>query len=56
MKMYRGFASQKTIENIASHDYVLTPGRYIDPEMAKDDGVPFGEKYAGLLDQLNSQF
>jgi type I restriction enzyme M protein len=41
---------------IESHGYVLTPGRYVGAADVEDDGVPFGEKFAGLRERLEGQF
>ena len=39
-----GFCKSATLDNIASHDFVLTPGRYVGAEAGADDGIPFEEK------------
>jgi len=39
-----GFCNSATSEEIASHGYVLTPGRYVGAEEAEDDDEPFDEK------------
>ena len=41
---------------IASHGYVLTPGRYVGAEEAEEDGEPFEEKMPRLVAELNAQF
>ncbi|MBW1937340.1 MAG: SAM-dependent DNA methyltransferase [Deltaproteobacteria bacterium] len=43
-----GFCKSTTIEEIKSHDYVLTPGRYVGAAELEDDGIPFEEKMAEL--------
>ncbi len=51
-----GFCKSATIEEIAIHDFVLTPGRYVGSEEQEDDGEPFAEKMKRLTEQLKGQF
>jgi len=51
-----GFCKSATIEEIAKHDHVLTPGRYVGAAAEEDDGEPFAEKMARLTGQLKGQF
>jgi len=51
-----GFCKSATTEEIRSHGYVLTPGRYVGAEEVEDDGVPFKEKMAELSATLYKQF
>jgi type I restriction enzyme M protein len=51
-----GFCFSATTEQIASHGYVLTPGRYVGAEEVEDDGEPFEEKMPRLVAELNAQF
>ncbi|MHB8743715.1 MAG: type I restriction-modification system subunit M [Sulfuricaulis sp.] len=51
-----GFCKSATTEEIATHGYVLTPGRYVGAEEIEDDGEPFEEKMARLVAELNGQF
>ena len=51
-----GFCKSATLEDIAKHDYVLTPGRYVGAAAEEDDGEPFAEKMARLTGQLKTQF
>jgi type I restriction enzyme M protein len=51
-----GFCYSATTEEIASHQYVLTPGRYVGAEAVEDDGEPFEEKMARLVATLDEQF
>jgi type I restriction enzyme M protein len=51
-----GFCVSATAENIASHGYVLTPGRYVGAEEVEDEGDPFEEKMPRLVAQLHAQF
>ena len=43
-----GFCKIATLDEIAEHGHVLTPGRYVGAEEVEDDGVPFAEKMEGL--------
>jgi len=51
-----GFCKSATTDEIATHGYVLTPGRYVGAEEVEDDGEPFEEKMARLIVELNGQF
>jgi type I restriction enzyme M protein len=51
-----GFCKSARLEEIRSHDYVLTPGRYVGAEELEDDGVLFEEKMAELSATLYEQF
>ncbi|QIZ71240.1 class I SAM-dependent DNA methyltransferase [Oxynema aestuarii] len=51
-----GFCKSATLEEIASHGYVLTPGRYVGAEELEDDDEPFEEKMERLTKKLYSQF
>ena len=51
-----GFCKSATLKEIAKHDYVLTPGRYVGAVAEEDDGEPFAEKMARLTGQLKGQF
>ena len=51
-----GFCKSATLEDIAKHDHVLTPGRYVGAAPEEDDGIPFAEKMADLTAQLKEQF
>ena len=50
-----GFCKSAATEEIASHGYVLTPGRYVGAEEVEDDGEPFEEKMARLTADLREQ-
>lgn len=52
----KGYCAGVTTEEIAKHDYILTPGRYIGIEEQKDDGEPFEEKMARLTGELSEMF
>jgi type I restriction enzyme M protein len=47
-----GFAKAATIEEIARHGHVLTPGRYVGAEEVEDDAEPFAEKYPRLVAEV----
>lgn len=51
-----GFCKSATLEEIKSHGYVLTPGRYVGAEEAEDDDEPFEEKMQRLRQRLEEQF
>ncbi len=51
-----GFCKSATLEEIKSHEYILTPGRYVGIEEAEDDGISFEEKMTKLSEELAEQF
>ena len=51
-----GFCRSATTAEIASHQFVLTPGRYVGAEEVEDDGEPFDEKMKRLVATLEEQF
>ena len=51
-----GFCKSATTKEIATHGYVLTPGRYVGAEEIEDGGDPFEEKMPRLVAELNCQF
>jgi type I restriction enzyme M protein len=51
-----GFCKSATLDEIASHGHVLTPGRYVGSEVPEDDDEPFEEKMARLTATLEEQF
>src|SRR5690625_5066793 len=50
-----GFCRSVPIEEIAKHDYMLTPGRYVGAEEAEEDDEAFAEKMERLTEQLSEQ-
>jgi type I restriction enzyme M protein len=50
-----GFCKSATKAEIAAHDFVLTPGRYVGAEEVEDDGEPFEEKMERLARTLREQ-
>lgn len=50
-----GFCKSATLEEIANHGFVLTPGRYVGAEAAQEDDEPFAEKMKRLVATLREQ-
>ena len=44
------------LEEICSHGYILTPGRYVGATEVEDDGELFGQKLKRLTAMLEEQF
>ena len=51
-----GFCKSTKRDEIATHGYVLTPGRYVGAEAIEDDGEPFEQKMKRLTADLEEQF
>ncbi len=51
-----GFCKAVSTEEIAKHNFVLTPGRYVGAGAAEEDGAPFPERFAELQAKLEEQF
>ena len=51
----KGFCKSATLEEIAKHKFVLTPGRYVGIPDEEDDGIPFEDKINDLTCQLKEQ-
>ena len=51
-----GFCKAATAEEVAEHDFVLTPGRYVGAADEADDGEPIDEKLARLQGDLIAEF
>ncbi len=51
-----GFCKSATTEEINSHGFVLTPGRYVGAEEVEDDDEAFEEKMEHLTKLLEKQF
>jgi type I restriction enzyme M protein len=51
-----GFCKAAKLEEIRRHNHVLTPGRYAGAADAKDDDVPFAERFTALRAKLEEQF
>lgn len=52
----KGYCKSATLEEIKTHGYVLTPGRYVGAEDVADDDAPFGERFAALKVSLANHF
>lgn len=50
-----GFCKIATLDEIRSHNHVLTPGRYVGIEDTEDDDEPFDEKMERLVAELHRQ-
>lgn len=51
-----GFCKSAGKEEIAKHNFVLTPGRYVGAGAAEEDDEPFDEKFTRLMGELRGQF
>ncbi|HUC20844.1 MAG TPA: N-6 DNA methylase, partial [Candidatus Polarisedimenticolaceae bacterium] len=51
-----GFAKIANTAEIAEHDYVLTPGRYVGNEAVEEDDEAFEERIKRLATELKDQF
>jgi len=51
-----GFCKAASLEEVAAHDFVLTPGRYVGTEEAIGDGEFIGDKIERLSKQLFAEF
>jgi len=51
-----GFAKVATLTEIAEHDFVLTPGRYVGAAEVEEDDEEFAEKMQRLTKELDEQF
>jgi type I restriction enzyme M protein len=51
-----GFCASATTEQIAEHQHVLTPGRYVGAEDVEEDCEPLDEKIARLTEELFEAF
>jgi len=52
----KGYCAAVATEDIAKHDYILTPGRYVGIEEQEEDGEPFEEKMTRLTGELSQMF
>jgi type I restriction enzyme M protein len=50
-----GFCKSASMEEVAKHGSVLTPGRYVGSVAAEDDDEPYQERMARLVESLRSQ-
>mgnify|MGYP003407299080 FL=1 len=51
-----GFCKATFLDEVRSHEYILTPGRYIGIEEAAQDSEPFDEKMTRLTSELAELF
>lgn len=51
-----GFCKSATLDEVRSHEYILTPGRYVGIEEAEQDSEPFDEKMTRLTSELAELF
>ena len=51
-----GFCKSSTLEDISSHGFVLTPGRYVGTEDVQDEDEPFSVRFQRLVSTLELQF
>ena len=51
-----GFCKSGAADEIAGHDFILTPGRYVGAEEQEDDGEPFEDRMKQLTATLREQF
>jgi type I restriction enzyme M protein len=51
-----GFCKSAKIEEVATHGYVLTPGRYVGAAAIEDDGEPIQDKLNRLRADLLAEF
>ena len=52
----KGFCAIADLQEIEKQDFILTPGRYVGIEEAKDDEEPFEEKMTRLTSELSEMF
>ena len=52
----KGFCKSSSLEEVRSHDYILTPGRYVGIEEVEDDGISFDDKMKELTTELSAMF
>ncbi|KQU95245.1 class I SAM-dependent DNA methyltransferase [Devosia sp. Root105] len=52
----KGFCRAANLDEVRSHDFVLTPGRYVGAQDIEDDGVSFEERFGELREKLTQQF
>ena len=51
-----GFCKSASLKEVVSHDFVLTPGRYVGAANVEDDGEPIHDKIARLKSNLFAEF
>ena len=53
---FPGLCKSTTLDEVKSHDYALTPGRYVGMAESKEDDVPFHERMNQLTKELREHF
>lgn len=51
-----GFCKAAKLDEVKSHGFVLTPGRYVGSEAVEEDDEPFEIKFPRLVAELEAQF
>jgi type I restriction enzyme M protein len=51
-----GFFRVASIDDVRSHNYVLTPGRYVGAREVEGNDEPFEERFSSLVAKLDAQF
>lgn len=51
-----GFCKVATIDEVRSHEYILTPGRYVGLADVEEDDEPFEQKMERITGELGEQF
>jgi type I restriction enzyme M protein len=52
----KGFCKSATLDEVRSHEHILTPGRYVGIEDVEEDSEPFEEKMERLTGELAELF
>jgi len=50
-----GYCKSVSLDDVFTHNCVLTPGRYVGVALQPDDGEPFADKMTGLAAQWRAQ-
>lgn len=56
LRNIKGFCAVVTTADIATQDYILTPGRYVGVEETKLENEPFNDKMKRLTEELSKMF
>jgi type I restriction enzyme M protein len=51
-----GFCKAVKLEEVKKYEYILTPGRYVEHELEKEDGEAFELKMERITGELSEQF
>ena len=52
----KGFCKVATLDEVREHEYVLTPGRYVELADVEEDDEPFEQKMERITSDLSEQF